>query len=663
MEPVRETFWGISRGEQLLLYGLAALACAWLARGVARRVSRWGVGHPAVPLREFGRRLRLLVTHALVQRRIVRQPVAGVMHHLLAAGFVVLFIGTTLVAIDYDTPWQFLRGRFYLVFEVVLDLFGLGLVAGLLLALARRQAPAYVGRRAPADRRLLVLLLTIAVTGFLVEAVRLHVRQPPWAPFSPVGFVLARALAGLPVGAEAWERLYTGIWWLHAVVVLGFLAALPGTKMFHLLASTLNIFFRTLEPMGALRPVDPEAEEVGAGTGSALTWKQRLDLDACTACGRCDAVCPALAVRTPLAPMGLVQQLKAQVLDAGDAVSPLVGRAVSAEEIWACTTCGACMEQCPVLIEHVGTIVDVRRHLIAEGVVPASAQLALNRAMSQGNPLGLPRAERAAWEARAGLGLPKAQVGAPPPLLFWVGCAGAYDHRNQRTVTALARLLQAAGVEFATLGAEERCTGDFARRLGEEGLFQMLAQENIATLARYGVRRIVTACPHCYNTLQHEYRRFGGDYEVLDHARFLADLVAAGRLRPAEPLPRDVTFHDPCYLGRYNGIVEEPRRLLRRIEGLRLREMAPCRERSFCCGAGGGHMWMEIKGREGRRINHERLAHALAVHPEVVATACPFCTTMFEDAAKVRGMEGRPAVMDVAEMLEAAGAARRAPRP
>ncbi|HZG88353.1 (Fe-S)-binding protein [Paenibacillus sp.] len=551
-----------------------------------------------------------------------------------------------------------------------------------------------------------------------------------WEWTAPISSALASVFAPV-VGAGGLGSAvgFYAAWWAHLVILLAFLVYVPQSKHFHIVTAPLNILLKRKEPPGRLRALDLEdetAESFGVGAIEQFDQKQMLDLFACVECGRCTNVCPASNTGKLLSPMHLIAKLRDHLVEKGAAVtskSPwvpafafgesagahamsrvapdpavgpgcdigptiaaqeagwrpstegrpeemsLIGSVITEEEIWACTTCRNCEDQCPVDNEHVDKIVDLRRHLVLmEGRLPADGQRAMTNIERQSNPWGLSRNDRAKWidELRAAaspaapaaaeedtlLRVPTVKENPSFEVLFFVGSMGSYDNRTKKVSRALVRLMNAAGVSFAVLGNEERNSGDAPRRMGNEMLFQQLAAENIAAFAKYDVKRIVTACPHTYNTLKNEYPEFGlpADVEVLHHTELLAALVAEGRLRPRHVVKERVTYHDSCYLGRYNEIYEPPRELLRAIPGVELAEMSRSRENAMCCGAGGGRMWMEET--QGRRVNVARVEQALAVRPTVVASACPYCLAMMEDGAKLLDAEQSLAARDVAELLE-----------
>jgi Fe-S oxidoreductase len=497
---------------------------------------------------------------------------------------------------------------------------------------------------------ILALIAGIVTTLLLWHASRIALGLNEWpADWSPI----SDALSGL-FGGEVLERAFV---WAHVLIILSFLAYLPHSKHLHIATAAINVFFASTRPNGHLEPlrfdVPDDEMRFGAGTVSDLTWKQMFDTFSCTECGRCQDVCPAWATGKELSPKLLIMALRDQVFAEGPQLirkpdgefepAPLVPTAVKDEIVWDCVTCGACVRECPVSIEHVDHIIDLRRHLVmVDSRFPGEAEQMLRDVERASNPWGKPQTERADWAEK--LGVRVLEPGDPAPeVLYWVGCAASFDERARAAAESTAKLLRAAGVDFAILGPRESCTGDPARRMGNEYLFQAYAEQNVGTLNEAGVTKVVASCPHCFNTLRNEYPDFGGEYEVVHHTELLSELVRDGRIEPSGD-GRAITYHDSCYLARHNDVLEGPRELVAAVgEPV---EMKRSGKRTFCCGAGGAHMWMEERG---GNINEERAREAAQTGADVLAVACPFCTVMLDDGVRQRGDELR--VADVATLL------------
>jgi Fe-S oxidoreductase len=656
-EATREVFWNI--GHVWVLYALLVFAMTAMVHGFHRRWRLWRRGRPESRFNRPLERLGLVWRHAVLQRRTWRRRYPGTMHALIFWGFLILTIATTVVLVDYDFGLPLMRGWFYLVFQsLIVDVFGALACVGVVLAVWRRGVwrPPQLAAT-PEAALILAVILAILVTGFLVEGWRIAATGDRFGAWSPFGALVARGSRPL-MGSKALLGAHRVAWWLHAVLALGFLAWAPYTKMAHAVTAVMNIYTARLGPAGAaLRPIDFErVETLGVNALDALTWKDLLELDACTECGRCTAACPAHRVGKPLSPRDLVLDLRRLSHERADGgrSAPIIGAApgLAPEALWACTTCAACMDACPVLIEPMPRIVDARRYLVMEsGELPETMQAALGSLEARGHPLAGSRYSRVEWADGLPFPVPHAGEADGFDVLLWVGCGGALVERNQRVVRALAKLLHHAGVKFAVLGRDEACTGDPARRIGQEFLFETLARANIQTLETHGIRRIVTACPHCFNTFANEYPALGGRFEVWHHTTYLARLVDEGRLRPRPggAATAAATFHDPCYLGRHNGIYEAPRRLLERSVATGPVEMEQSRRDSFCCGGGGGLSFVDEPA--GQRVNHERARQALATGADVIAVGCPFCLTMLEDGVNHCRGDREAHVLDVAELL------------
>jgi Fe-S oxidoreductase/nitrate reductase gamma subunit len=673
MTPTREVYFNIS--GIWLMYAMLAVTLAIFAHGVYRRVILWRLGQPADRARPVSGRLRLLLQQVLSHRPLLRRYVgAGFSHFLLFWGFVFLFLATTVVFIHQDLKLPIMQGWFYLWFQsLAVDLFGALAVLGTLYLLWQRyvtKAPRLKPDR-PSDGVILLLILVILVTGFVLEGLRIELTRDPWAAWSPVGYAVGLFLAAV-LDAEAARSFHRYLWWFHCLLAFGFIAWIPYSKLFHLFTSPANIYLQNLCPKGELNFVDIEkSPALGVSRIEQFTWKDLFDLDACTECGRCEVNCPAFLSSKPLSPKHLILDLRdflhregpAQLAarqagenrsdggtaGAGDR-SPLVGPVIQEDTLWSCTTCRACMEHCPVMIEQVPKIVEMRRHLVMEQAeFPEDLQGMVRSLEARGHPYPGTQASRTDW--MKGLNVvnlaekPEAQF----DVLFWVGCAGAFNERQQRVTRAIAELLQKSDVKFAVLGREERCSGDPARRIGHEFLFQTLAQQTIATLNRFNVKTIVTACPHCLNSFLHDYPQLGAVYEVKHHTQFLRELLAAGKLALKPGAKENAVFHDPCYLGRYNDEYESPRAVLDAIPELSRKEAEWSGRNALCCGGGGGFSFMEEK--LGTRMSHNRSRQLLATGARTIAVGCPFCMVMLEDGVKTIAPEQGPEVLDVAEIL------------
>lgn len=651
--PFRDTFWNIPPLVQAALYLGAVVALAIFAWGVYRHVRVWRGGLPEHRFDHLDQRVKLVAEHVLGQARTLSQAYPGVMHAIMFWGFLALFMGTVLATIDYDITlplwgYKLLKGSFYQAYETVLDLFGLFFVIGLGMAVWRR----FVVRPARIDptarfANVLALLFLINFSGFVVEACRLAVVQPWWGPWSPVGWVLGRGLLAVGLGEPALRATHLTVWMGHAALSLVFIAVVPYSYFVHLITTPLNIFFSKLTPRGEIRKIEniEEAESLGVSKLEEFSWKRRLDFAACVECGRCQAACPAYMAGTTLSPKQIIVKLKRHMY--GQAPGPIHGELIRADELWACTTCMACVQECPAFIDIVDTIIDLRRYLtLSEGALPSTAPQSLQKMQRAGNPWGLPAAERLAWAH--GLDVPLMEPGKEVEYLYWVGCSASYDKRNQAIARSVVAILKKAGVSFGVM-QEERCHAEVGRRLGEEYLYQTVQSENIEAINRYTFKKVITHCPHCFNTIRNEFPQFGGTYEVLHHSQVIDELVRSGRIKPIKPLAGTVVFHDSCYLGRYNGVMDAPRRAAAAVPGLRVIDPPNARERGLCCGGGGGHMWMEIKAE--KRVNVIRTEDLLATGAETVATACPFCLAMVDLGRKVVGAEDRLAVKDVSELV------------
>lgn len=659
MTPTREIYFNIS--HVWLMYALLAFALAVFGWGVYRRWHLWNHGRPSNRVELSWRRVRALLLQTVFHEKLLRRyRTAGVFHLIFFWSFAVLAVGTTVCFIHEDLGFRIMRGAFYLYFQsLALDIFGALFAVALLVAFYHRYGtrPARLKPDGFQDGLILALLLTIVLTGFLVEGARIQLTADPWSSWSPVGNASGKLLAGLFLRPDL-KMVHQSLWWFHLVIVLGFVAWIPYSKLFHLFTAPASILFQDLGAKGALPALDfGETETLGVSRIDHLTWKDLLDLDACTECGRCEVNCPAFVTAKPLSPKKLILDMRG-VLDGrltgldGAGTKSLVGDVIHTETLWSCTTCRACMEQCPVMIEHVPKIVGMRRHLVMEqSDFPGDLQAAVRSLEARGHPYPGVSTSRGDWHKDMDVAVLGERDNIEFDVLLWVGCSGALNNRTQSVTRAVAMLLEKAGVKFAILSRQERCTGDPARRIGHELLFQTLAQQNIGTFSQYGVKKILTACPHCFNTFRNEYPQLGGNYEVLHHSEFLQELVANGRLKLDDSSVRKVVFHDPCYLGRYNQVYDAPRAVLDAAPGVTRVEVEGWNRRNaMCCGGGGGFSFMEEK--LGSRMNQNRSRQLLATGATTIAVGCPFCMTMIEDGVKTAGVTGQSVgVLDIAEVL------------
>ncbi|HEX9551490.1 MAG TPA: (Fe-S)-binding protein [Candidatus Limnocylindrales bacterium] len=724
----REIFEGIAPTGEILFYVLAGLVSLIFVVGVGVKLHKYASGRRqdviGSPL-GFARRVTRSVASTALNRTVARRdPYAGIFHAAIMWGFIVLFIGTAILTVDTDIigifapEYHFFWGPFYVVYSLVLDVLGLAMVVGLGAMAWRRlrfrrpeldygrvdigQATSDRSGYAAGDWIFLGWLLLLGLTGFVVEGVRIVASGYPWFEvFSPVGMVLARLFGTLGLSGAVATDLHLGLWWFHAIIALGFVAYIPYAKAIHMLADGANVALRS--PLAGKRlPVLPSATypppaltataapiatdgHVGLRDLADFSWKQLLDLDACTKCGRCHAACPAVASGAPLSPRDLILDLRQEADAAWSILAPLgehrsdhlyggaldgaavaataataatnggsllAGGLISAETLWSCTTCLACVEACPVGIEHVPTIVGMRRSLVDQAIVEPTLQAAFTSLAKQGNSFGQSGRTRGRWTDD--LATPIVDVRRQDVDWLWfVGDFASFDVRVQEATRLVARVFQAAGMDFGILYEGERNAGNDVRRAGEEGLFEVLVEHNVGQLSKARFRRIVTTDPHTLNTLKFEYPDFGGEYEVWHYSQVLAALLASGDLQVSRRANRRVTYHDPCYLARYAGVTAAPREVLAAI-GAELVEMPRNGANTFCCGAGGGRIWMDDSGL-AERPSEQRIREAaeLAGITDFV-TSCPKDLTMYTAAAKATGHEDRLAIADLIELVAAA---------
>jgi Fe-S oxidoreductase len=641
------------------------------------------LGQPENRFDQIGKRLWSVATFVFGQKRVVREP-SGWGHFFIFWGFIIITIGsleTFGVGFYHGFAYWKILGKTLTAFLYLLqDLLCTGVVGALIVSLYRRfvikpERLRFTDRQAAnKDAGIIIgLILVLVMCLFGVRGVEYCLAQLEPGRYFPSAAFVSVAVSGLfagmsQAGLAVWYSIF---WWLHTLIILGFLVYVPFSKHLHILGAIPNIFFRRFRPIGELSKMDLEdesKEKFGVSEIEEFSWKQLLDLCACTECGRCSENCPAALTGKPLSPKETTHCLKKHLLAKGKLLvdkkdepegcaaeelkKALIGEICLPDEIWSCTTCGNCMEHCPVFGEHIQKIIDMRRYLVlTESNFPPEVQNVMRNWETNSNPWGLPFATRDDWAKD--LDVKTLAENPEAEYLLYVGCAGSFDARAKKVTAAVVKLLNYAGINFAILGTEEKCCGETARRIGNEYLFQTMATELTEIINGYGIKKIITTCPHCYNTLKNEYYQFGGNWEVFHHSEFLHRLLNEGKLKPRcrlDHMDTQVVFHDSCYLGRYNGLYEEPREILKAIPGLCLEEMERCRNKSFCCGAGGGRMWME-ETLGHQKINEARTDQALAQDPEIIGVCCPFCAIMLEDGIKARNKEETVKVLDIAELL------------
>ena len=655
------------------VYLLSSLVFALSALIVYRRVIRLVlIGKPVPRLDRPLARIVGAVPLILGQRKVLqsvslRSDRAGLAHAFIFWGFL-SFLTSYLVFIFGDSAWEPFSSRLLSnagvkVFVYYLDVLAMGFFLVLAWAALRRWAvrPHRLTFDLTQKKESAIILLLIGLLMALTLLTEAFYRAAGGTGphvSAPVGAALGRLLEEAGTSQGLANGLHGFLWWLHLGIILGFSLYIPLSKHMHIIAAPISFLTRSLEPRGTIAtPKDLEtAESFGAARLQDFTWRELLDGYSCSVCGRCTEACPAHISEKILSPMHIVENLKEQVLETGPGVldgrdeqdaKPLIGRWIPEEALWDCLTCGACVQVCPVGVEHIDTIVDMRRHLVMEQAkMPDTATSALLSMEQRGHPWRGTTYTRTDWAE----GLEVKTIAEHPDaeVLFWVGCTSALEGRSQNVARAMVSVLRRAGVDFAILGAEETCTGDPARRMGNEYLYQVMAAQNIETLDRYNVKKIVTVCPHCFNTIKNEYPHLGGDYEVLHYSELVAQLIEDGKIKPVVTVDATVAYHDSCYLGRHNGVYDAPRRIAEATPGVKLVEMERRRERGFCCGAGGGHMWMEES--RGPRVNHVRTQQFLETGADTVGVSCPFCLQMFEEGIESKGDGQR--TRDLLEILE-----------
>lgn len=670
MSPVSINY-GVVPGYAIF-WGLFALALAIFLQRVYQLGQYLRLGRQGEKVSGLGKRALVTLVNVIGQwcqwKNLSRQDRASLGHVLMAWGFlifVLFYFIFIVIGAGFGISAKLNQTSFFFFYLWVMDIVSVFIIIAAAWGIIRRYVvrPARLkGEQTMATMGNLIPIFILPIPHLFKEATSIALGQPPvgfGAILPPVSSALSNLFQGSAVSTL--QAAHIGFFWAHWGIVLFLLAFIPYSHHFHMIASVPNIFFRY--PTGvALRPIDLEkAESFGAAQITDFTRKQLLDLYACVVCGQCQERCPATASGKALNPKKVIQDLKKHLLAVGPALvkaktalpanpdRTIPGKVVTEDEIWGCTTCRACDEVCPVSVEHIDKIIDLRRHLVMEkSQLPESAQEALKSLGTRGHPWRGTTATRTDWAS--GLGIKVLAEDSHVDLLYWVGCTGALDERNMKVSVAMARILKTAGINFGILGAEEGCCGDPARRMGDEYLFQTLCQKNIALFQQYNVRKILTTCPHGYNAFKNEYPQFGGNFEVIHHTQFIADSIRQGKLklRGLEG-NKAVAYHDACYLGRYNDIYQAPRDILAAISGIKRAELARAKSSSFCCGGGGGYMWLEEEPTQ--RVNARRTEDIIKAKVDLITSACPFCLTMFEDGLKTKGVAESIKAMDLSELV------------
>lgn len=707
-----ELFDFVYLGLPVVLFGIWA---ATIAYPLYRWYAIVQKGQPENRLDQIGIRIQRMLFEGIGQGRVVREP-AGIVHQVLFVSFVVLFLGTNIITVEADTKLDFYFGAFYWVYKFMMDLAGIALMASSGWFLYRRYGNPPRALEQPTQMVdnfenesgygfPLAMLFLIGLTGFMLESARIVAEPTSAVGGAFIGGPLAGAFRAMGTG----ESFHYWVWIVHLAIVLSFLYSLTSTKLRHMFIGPVNIFFKRLGPGYRATPVTDfeNAETFGVEKPEEYSWKQILDMAACLECGRCTLNCPTVNTQKALNPKHLVMRQREHLLarhgvsflssqlakftakdggngddaqtggeggdvalreigsgkplmngedgqdDAWLAQADMINDVATQDVIWGCTTCGWCEEGCPVAIEHIQRIVDMRRNgVLMRAEFPQDLAKSFKGTENQSNPWGISADQRAEWAAE--LEVPQmAELGTEEKVdvLYWVGCAGSFDERNQKTSKALVKIFRQAGLKFGILGMEENCTGEPARRLGNEYLYFSLAEMNVTTLKQYQFDTIVTQCPHCFNTIKNEYPDMGGHFNVMHTTEFIEKLLGEGKIKLEKDfMQKRLTIHDPCYLGRHNNIHEAPRKILDQIPGAVREDVENSGRRTFCCGAGGGQFWKEEEHGTAR-INETRLDQLMEAKPDTVAVACPFCTTMISDATKAKGVEESVQVKDVVELV------------
>jgi len=655
----REVFWQIPFSFKVAMYVMMFAAFIVMGQGILKKFQYVTQGNGFKSLLPKSLNWSRFIDSIFFTGKVTRDKKVGLFHSFIYYGFVILTIATELVAIHADSPFKVYQGNTYIIISFLADFAGIFILIGLGMAYKRRymDKPEYLSATKPSSEKwMYIMIFLLVVVGYFLEGMRIVGAGMPasenlWSPF---GAMLAKVIYMMRINESTLVMIYKGTWLFHMVNTMVFIASIGHTKFFHIIALPFNALITPDRRGGVLLPMDFEdetKETFGLGKASELTAKQRMDTLACVECGRCTQVCPANLAGRPLDPKKIITKTR-DVLEANKDNADVDFwelQTFTAAELDSCTTCGACMEECPANIEHVQSIMDLKRYkALTLGEIPADAGSTINNIKINGNPWGVSQDDRFKWAD--GLDVPVIEAGKKVDFLYYVGCAGSYDASNQKVVKDTIELLNKAGVSFAVMGKTEKCNGDPIRRFGDEYSFFEVAIENIANMNQYDFGKVVTHCPHCLHTIGKEYAKFeDGQFETLHHTELLAELIKTGKITPKKEVKEELTYHDPCYLGRHHGTYDAPREILESIPGVEIKEMVKNKDKSLCCGMGGGNMWYEMH--EGSDLVENRLQHVADAKVYKLATSCSFCMINFNSGkGKVKETE-ELGVEDVASIL------------
>ncbi|OPX94126.1 MAG: succinate dehydrogenase/fumarate reductase iron-sulfur subunit [Syntrophorhabdus sp. PtaU1.Bin002] len=662
MEIGREILWNAGSWGRYITYLFMVITFVCLFLGLKKRYAMWKIGQ-SVPFdfkRLLWQRIGYFIKSGVFHKTILRknEGFPGWMHFFIFWGFLILAIGTALVALQDDFTrlvfgWEYLKGNFYLGFSFALDLAGLFAIIGVLMAMWRRYVtrPQRIDDNKSDDLICLVWILAVLVTGFLVEGGRIAATKPDYEVWSFVGWYAASLYGSLDQAAI--ETVHRVLWYLHMIISFGLIVYIAYSRLLHIITSSLNMMFRGVEesPRGAIAAIPDfeNAEEFGVNAIEGFSWRQIFDLDACTRCGRCQDRCPAFATEKPLSPKKFIQDLKGEWERTAAGVKNeegIIDNVIGEETLWSCTACLSCQVNCPVSIPTFDKNIEMRRYLtMTLSQVSSEMKLLYKNLQTRFDPYGMGKSQRLEWTE--GLDIKKA-TDEEVEYLYWVGCVASLDDRNRKIARAFSTVLQKAGVSFGVLGPEEKCCGDPLRRTGNEYQYFEIAEGNVELLKELGIKKIITACPHCYNTLKNDYAQLGANFEVYHHTEFMAKLAREGKIKINPTVEGVTTYHDPCYLGRVNRIFDDPREVVNRVKKGSFVELPRSFDEGFCCGGGGGRIWME---EHHLRINHNRMDEMIAAKANTVVTACPYCLIMMEDAIKDKEKSETMTALDISEIV------------